>query len=106
MSEWLSQITSWLVDLVREVFIAGWTFIQDGFIWALSRVLGTVGGWIAGISPPAFLTNGLNVGDLVAGLPPFALYVCGQTRIGEAMAIIGAGVSFYLVRKLVTLGQW
>ena len=106
MDQWLASITTWLVELTKEVFISLWTFIQDGFIWALSRVLGVIGTWIATITVPSFLSSGLNIGSLLSGLPPYALYVAGQTRIGEAMALIGAGVSFYLLRKLLTLGQW
>ncbi len=48
----------------------------------------------------------LGIGSLLSGLPPYALYVIGNIRIGEAMAIIAAGVAFNLARKLVTLGQW
>jgi hypothetical protein len=106
MSEWLSSITTWLVQLVKSIFITLVDFLHDVFIWMLDSVLTVLGALIASIPAPAFLSSGLNIGGLLSGLPPFALYVVGQIRIGEAMAIIAAGVSFYLLRKLFTLGQW
>lgn len=106
MNGWLEQITTWLVDLVKDVFLAVWDFLGDAVVFVLSGVLDPIGAWISGLSVPAFLSNGLNIGSLLSGLPPFALYVASQTRIGEAMGIISAAVGFYLVRKLVTLGQW
>lgn len=106
MDGWLAAITDWLVKLVKSVFLAVVDFIGDMLVKVLDLVFGAVGGLIAAIPVPSFLTSGLNGGGLLTGLPPYALYVIGNLRIGEAFAIIGAGVSFYLVRKLVTLGQW
>lgn len=106
MQNWLNEITTWLLGLVVEVFKALVDFCHDVFIWCLDAVLSAIAGLVASIPTPAFLSSGLNVGSLLNGLPPYALYVVGQIRIGEAMAIIGAGVAFYLARKLFTLGQW
>lgn len=106
MEGWLAAITTWFLDLVKKGFLAFVDLVKDAVVWALDGVLGAVGDLIASIPAPAFLASGLNVGSLVSGLPPFALYVSGQTRIGEAMAIIAAAVAFRLMRKLFTLGQW
>lgn len=106
MQNWLADITAWLLSLFVEIFKALVDFCHDVFIWCLDAFLTVIAGLVASIPAPAFLSSGLNVGGLLTGLPPFALYVVGQIRIGEAMAIIGAGVGFYLVRKLFTLGQW
>lgn len=106
MLNWLADITNWLLTLVTEIFKALVDFVHDGFIWALEGVLNAVSALVVSIPTPGFLSSGLNMGGLLSGLPPYALYVVGQIRIGEAMALIGAGVAFYLVRKLFTLGQW
>lgn len=106
MQNWLNDITTWLLGLVVEVFKALVDFCHDVFIWCLDAVLTAIAGLVSSIPSPGFLSSGLNVGSLISGLPPFALYVVGQIRIGEAMAILAAGVSFYLARKLFTLGQW
>lgn len=106
MNGWLEQITTWLVDLVKDVFVAVWDLLGDGIVFVLSSILVPIGGWISGLTPPAFLSSGINIGALLTGLPPFALYLAGQTRITEAMAILGAAVGFHLLRKMVTLGQW
>lgn len=106
MTEWLANLTTWIVELVKSVFLTLVDFVKDAVVWVLDAILGALSAAIAAIPAPAFLTQGLNVGTLINGLPPFALYIAGQTRIAEALAIISAGVAFYLVRKIVTLGQW
>lgn len=106
MLDWLSSITAFFVNLVKDGFLALVDFVKDAVVFVLDAVLGALSAAIAAIPAPAFLSQGLDAGGLIAGLPAFALYVAGQTRIGEAMAIISAGVAFYLVRKIVTLGQW
>jgi len=106
MFEWLSSITSFLVDLVKSFFLSLVEFVKDAVVWVLDAILGALSAAIAAIPVPPFMTQGLDAGGLIAGLPSFALYVASQTRIGEALVIISAGVGFYLVRKIVTLGQW
>lgn len=106
MDGWLSAITDWLVKLVKSIFLAVVEFVGDMVVKVLDLVLGAISALIAAIPVPAFLSSGLNVGGLLSGLPPYALYVIGNLRIAEAFGILAAGVSFYLVRKLVTLGQW
>lgn len=106
MDGWLAAITDWLIKLVKSIFLAVVDFIVDMVVKVLDLVFGAIAGLIAAIPVPAFLASGLNVGSLLGGLPPYALYVIGNIRIVEAFSIIAAGVGFYLVRKLVTLGQW
>lgn len=106
MLDWLANITGWLLDLVKAGFLAVVDLFKDLVVTLLDLVLGGIASLVGAIPAPAFLSSGLNAGGLLSGFPPFALYVAGQTRIGEALAILSAGVAFYLVRKVVTLGQW
>lgn len=106
MDQWLKLITDWIIGLVKAVlgFVAD--IIRDAVVWVLDAVLGALGTLIAALPAPSFMQSGGGLGALLNGLPPFSLYVIQQAKIGEALAIIGAGVGFYLLRKIFTLGQW
>lgn len=106
MDEWLSLITDWIVKLVKAIFTTVVDFLGDMLVKVLDWILTPLAALIAAIPVPSFLSSGLGIGSLLSGLPPYALYVIGNIRIGEAMAIIAAGVAFNLARKLATLGQW
>lgn len=105
MKEWLKKITDWLVELVKSVLETLKEVVNDAVVWVLDLVLGPIGDLIASIPAPSFFQT-VSFSGLLSGLPPYALYVIGQARLGEAMAVIAAGVSFHLLRKLFTLGQW
>lgn len=106
MDQWLKLITDWIIGLVKAVFGFVGDIIRDAVVWVLDAILGALGTLLASIPAPAFMSSGGGLGSLLGGLPPFALYVIQQARLGEALAIISAGVGFYLLRKIFTLGQW
>lgn len=106
MDQWLKLITDWIIGLVKAVlgFVAD--IIRDAVVWVLDAILGALGSLLAAIPAPSFMASGGGLGDIFTGLPPFALYVMSNARLAEAFAIISAGVGFYLLRKIFTLGQW
>ena len=106
MDQWLTSITTWLVQLVKSVFGVVADLIRDAVVWVLDAVLGALGALIAAIPAPSFLSQSGGIGSVLSDLPPFALYVIENARLGEALAIISAGVAFNLARKIFTLGQW
>lgn len=106
MNEWLSKITTWVVDLVKAIFSTIAELIGDLVVKIVDWVLGPIGDMIVSIPTPSFMSSGGGFGGLLSGLPSFAQYIVGQCNIGPALAVIGAGVSFRLLRKLFTLGQW
>jgi hypothetical protein len=69
-------------------------------------ILSPIGDLIAAIPAPSFMQGGGGLSALLSGLPPFAQYIIGRCNIGPALAVIGAAVSFRLLRKAVTLFQW
>ena len=102
MDQWLKLITDWIIGLVKSIL----GFVGDLVVWVLDAILGALGALLASIPAPSFMTQGGGIGSLFNGLPPFALYVMSNARLGEAFAILSAGVGFYLLRKIFTLGQW
>lgn len=105
MDKWLEKITEWIVELVKNFLETLKEIVGDAVVWVLDLVLGPLGDLIASIPAPSFFST-VSFSSLLSGLPPYALYVIGQAQLPEAMAIIAAGVSFHLLRKLFTLGQW
>lgn len=105
MDQWLTTISTWFVKLVKAIFGVIGNLIGDAVVWVLDAVLGPIGDLIVGLGTPSFMQS-YSFGSLLGGLPPFALYIINQCNLGPALAVIGAAVSFNLLRKLFTLGQW
>jgi len=106
MSDWLAKITAWLVGLVTAVFTQLVTWIRDAVLWGFDGVLQAFAGLVAAIPVPAFLSTGIDATSSLSVMPAFTLYVLGQLGIPACMAVISAGVTFRLIRKAVTVGQW
>lgn len=102
----LDGLVTWLIDLVKSIFIAIWDFIKDIFLAILDGILIVVASLLAALPSPSFISQSDWLAALLSPLPPFALFVIGNLRIPEALAIIASGVSFRLLRKLATLFQW
>lgn len=100
----LEQFTTWLVDLVRKVFDALWTWITDAAIAVAEGVLTALAALLALIPMPAFLAAGMQA--FFNGLGGDILYFLNACGLPSALAIIGSGYAFRLVRKVVTLFQW
>lgn len=105
MTDWLSKISKFFVDLVKDLLTAIVELLKDVLLWVLEGLLEAVRILFYLIPEPSFLTPNW-MGDLLSPLPPFALFVISQIPFQTAFGIIAAGVTFYLARKLLTLGQW
>ena len=105
MDQWLKKISDFFIDLAKEGLLAVLDVIKDVFFWGLELVLNGIASLLEALPVPDFIAN-TNFGQILAPLPPFALYIVNQLHLDQAMAIIGAGVAFNLLRKLFTLGQW
>ncbi len=84
-----NDFTEFFADLPVDIFEA----LLDG----VALVLET-------IPVPAFITQDL--GFYLNGIDPGILYFVQRSGFANAIALLGAGLSFRLLRKLVTLGQW
>lgn len=106
MKNWLSLITNWFFSLFQKAFSALTNFIHDFSLWVVFQVTDAIASAIVAIPMPQFLLNGLDITALYTGMPGMVLYVMSQMHISAAFSIISAGISFRLLRKLFTLGQW
>lgn len=103
--EWLQAFTAWLYGLFKDVFTALWDFVKDAILWAFDGLLTGILAVVTAIPVPSFL-SGYSLATLFSVFPPEVLFFVGKLRMGESLALLGAGVSFRLLRKLTTVGQW
>lgn len=102
---WLSKLTGWIANVVHTFFVAIVQVLKDLVTYVLSVVLDLVASAISSISPPSFLTN-YSMGTMLGQAGPIVGFFLVQLRIGEGLALIGAGYAFRLLRKFLTLFQW
>lgn len=100
----LSDFSNWLFGLVHDAVLAVLHMLQDAFLWLLNALLSGIAAILGAI--PAPFSEQYSLSNLFAGLDPSIAYFVGQFGIVECLALLGAGVAFRLLRKLVTLGQW
>jgi hypothetical protein len=89
----LQDILTALLRWFQDVFLTVFEFLIQGIVY----VFGV-------LEPPEFLTTGL--GSAFSSLPDDLTFFLSQSGLAAGLAIYGAGVSFRLLRKLFTLGQW
>lgn len=101
---WLDDITNWLGDQIEAVWHSFMQLCYDFLLVIVETVGDAFATAIESIPTPAFLVNGM--GAMFNQLDPAVLYFVGQFRMPEGLLILSAGLSFRLLRKLFTLGQW
>ena len=102
--DWLAQTWQGFIDWLYEIFLALMGWFQDVFLNIFELLMNGIVYIYGLLQPPEFLTNGMS--SLFASLHPDILYFLSMSKLDTALAIYGAGVSFRLLRKLFTLGQW
>jgi hypothetical protein len=90
---WCQLILERLLTFFTDSFLNIFELITDGVVYIFTL-----------LEPPEFLTGGL--GSLFSALPNDISYFLGQSGLAAGLAIYGAGITFRLLRKLFTLGQW
>lgn len=102
---WLSKLTGWIANVVHTFFVAIVQLLKDLVTYVLSTILDLIADAISSITPPAFLTN-YSMGNLLGQAGPIVGFFLVQLRVGEGLALVGAGYAFRLLRKFLTLFQW
>lgn len=100
----LQQLTDWLWNAIKAVFLAIWQFVQDAFIAFANAVISAAVALITAIPIPAWLSGGLQ--SMWSGMDGGVLWIATQCGVPQALAIIGAGYAFRMLRKFLTLFQW
>jgi hypothetical protein len=101
---WLVQTWNGFIAWIQSILVALLTFIKDLFLNIFELLMDGVVYVFTLLTPPDFLTTGLDSAFTI--LPNDLLYFLSQSGLAAGLGIYGAGVSFRLLRKLFTLGQW
>lgn len=105
MQDWLDKISRFFKDLFSSALNAILELLKDIILWFVEGFLNGIAYVLDLIPAPTFLPNNW-LGELIGQLPSFALYVVSNINFGTALLIIGAGFTFRMLRKVVTLFQW
>jgi len=101
---WLNGFWTALVEWLEGLWKAFKDFLTDWPITVLDAFLQAVAAAINAIPVPAFIQTGL--APLFSGIDPWVLWVVNGAGLFEALAIVGLGYGFRMVRKIFTLFQW
>lgn len=105
MDGWLEKISNFFKDLVIGTLLAILEVLKDILLWFVEGFLDGIA-YVLGLIPAPTFLPGNWLGELIGQLPSFALYVVSNINFGTALLIIGAGFTFRMLRKVVTLFQW
>jgi hypothetical protein len=86
-----------LIIDIKEIF-------QDMFVWAIDLFLTSLALNISNTPVPEFLSNG--IGYYFQSLDSSILYFLDMSGIIPAFSLLGAGATFRLTRKILTMGIW
>lgn len=100
----LKDLTTWLWNLVLEVFKAVWLFTKDILVEVFDLVVSAFVALVAAIPVPGWMSGGL--GASWGGMDSGVLYLVSEAGVPAALAIIGGGYAFRFARKVATLFQW
>lgn len=100
----MTDFANWLLGLIRSILTAIWDLVLDAAINIFDLVLTALATIIAAIPVPGFASAGL--GPLLASIPADVWFFAGHFRLTECFAVLGAGATFRLTRKMITLFQW
>lgn len=100
----LNDFTTWLLELVKKVFLAVWDFLSDLFVSILSTVLDAFVALIVSIPLPGWLTGGL--AETFGAMDSGVIYIVTACGLPAALSIVGGGYAFRMLRKIFTLFQW
>lgn len=103
--EWLTAITQWFLDLVKNLWNSFVEFLNDFWIGIADVVLTAVAGTITSIPSPTFLDS-YSMGSLFNQIPTEVLYFLSFIPLSEGFSIISVALAFRIARKLLTLFQW
>lgn len=100
VQEFLDSIVNFFVMLFNEIT----QFFLDILIFFIEAFLNLFALIIEQIPVPDFAQGGMQ--SLFSGIDSSILYLLVMSGFFQGMAIYGLGVSFRLLRKIVTLFQW
>jgi hypothetical protein len=103
--EWLTSLTAWITGLIKGLWVDLVNYFNEAWINVSQIVLSSIADTVHAIPSPDFL-NDYSMGHLFGYLPSDFLYFISYFNLPECFALIAAGFSFRMVRKVITLFQW
>jgi hypothetical protein len=101
---WFKGTWTGFIAWVQETLAALLVWFKDAFLTIFELMMNGVVYVFTLLTPPDFLTNGMS--SVASSIPNDISYFLSQSGLAAGIAIYGAGISFRLLRKLFTLGQW
>lgn len=98
---WIARLFEWFSGLFGDLL----EFLLDFPLLILRGILDGVVYLLSLIPVPDFLTA-YSLQSLFSGLPNEVLWFVDFFGIPQGLLLLGGGVSFRLLRKAITLGQW
>lgn len=105
MDGWLTKITKWFLDTIKDIWADFFDFLNDFWIDIAEAILNAIASLIEAIQPPEFLLSN-SISSILSLLPSDLLYFVGELNLPAAFAVIASGVAFRIARKFMTLFQW
>ena len=91
-----------MTEWVKGIFAEFVQFLSDLPVMIMDGILSAVAAIFEALPAPDFLTGS----QLNTWIPDDIKYFLVMSSVPESLAIIGSGVSFYILRKIITLGKW
>lgn len=101
----LKKLTDWIREQILLIWEAFIGFMQDLFIMWLEHSLQVIVFTFNLLPPPAFLSQ-QSLGSILGNAGPIVGWFVATFRIGESLALIGAAMTFFIIRRVLTLGIW
>lgn len=105
MEGWLTKFTDWLKRQLVEFFNALIALIDDVMMLWIETSINNIAWVLDHIPPPQFMTE-YSVSGLLGQAGPTVGWLVETMQIGPAMGVMGSAISFYIVRRFLTLGIW
>lgn len=102
---WLSGLTNWLGELVKNVFESFMDFMEDLVLFAFVMGFNMWATIFEYLPVPDVLQN-LNICGILMQAGPTAGWIVGVMQIPAGFTMIAGAIVFRLLRVLLTLAQW
>lgn len=104
LAEKINYVLQWFISLIVNLLYALFDFCTDLLITILKLILTAIVKLIGLIPVPEFITAGIS--GYISMMPDSVLFLMSTCGFNQAFLVLGAGLSFRLIRKFLTLFQW
>lgn len=102
---WLTDFTNWLRQAITDFFQSLIAYFGDFLLILVENQLTLFALVIESLPEPGFLQT-YNLATILGPAGPTVAWAMSTFRVGEGLAVIGAGYAFRLLRKFLTIFQW